>query len=271
MKRKLGFTLMETMISMALFGVLMIILFAAVNGFQRNWLKEYAKQDVNASFVRVYRAIDDDLSKSSSTFFHYYNENDSYNASNKGSPSLMAKRWCMFPITDAGVDNDGFPSWKYIVVYYLRIPAKDKCQTAKGATTETYCPHKQLVRVLIEIPPKGIMTESGVGHFNNTMQDYVRYCMSALTSTVKAKDAVGTGNIKDIRVIDSDIVDLTIKDRRDDRVTFDLMLLRIADAQKYIEIGKTQLIGDNVVQPTATTKAKKYLEETSWTTMTRND
>lgn len=270
MKRKSGFTLMETVISMALFATLMVILFGAVNGFQRNWLKEYSKQDISASFVRTYRAIDSDLSSSSSTYFHYYNEDDASNASNKNNSSLLAKRWFMFPRTSSGVNIDGYPKWKDIVVYYLKRPNNDKCKKS-AARTNVYCPHKQLVRVTITLPGTGVpaTTESGSGNFNAYLRGYLND-IPRITDSIAVGATVDAGTVTDIRTINSDIVDLTIIEKSDGRVSFDLMLLRIIDAQKYITIGETPLIEDSIIKPQATSTAKKYLEETSWVTLTRN-
>ncbi len=273
MKRSFGFTLIEAMISVALFGVLMAILFSAINSFQKGWLKEYSKQKISAQFVRLFRAVDSDLSKSDSKFFHFYNEPGA-------DASLVNRRWFFFPITEeegpdglAGPAIDGTVKYNRLIVYYLKIPNKDNCIEEKF----TSCPHKQLVRVKIAITGLPVYSDSVIENpnGNNNTFSYIeefRNYMPVLTGTPRVNDSVGLkGSIKDIRVIESDIVDLTVNEVRNGRVRFDLLLLRIMDAQKRFTVGETKIItGSNVLKPEATDIAAKYSEETSWVTMTVN-
>jgi len=274
MKRNSGFTLIEAVMSVALFGIVMAILFTAIRDFQKGWLKEYAKQSVNAQFVRVFRAIDNDLSKSDSKLFMFYNEKDSDN-------TLKNRRWFYFPITEeesdiltgqalTGPNRDGTVRYNRLIVYYLRSPKNDHCI---GDKTKT-CPHKQLVRIKIAIKGLPGYTDLGTNETHAVAQyiNSFRTDIGAITVNPKVNDLVGTkGTIIDVRTMESDIVDLTVRDFGNERVRFNLMLLRIMDAMKHFRVGETELItGADVTKPEATGKAKRYLEETSWITMTRN-
>ncbi|MBR0519155.1 hypothetical protein IJJ97_05130, partial [bacterium] len=56
--------------------------------------------------------------------------------------------------------------------------------------------------------------------------------------------------------LQNDIVDLTI-DRIDDKIQFNLTVLRIKDAERHFQIGTRNLIN-------ATADTRKYIENLSW-------
>lgn len=278
MKRNYGFTLMETMISLALFGMLMVVLFGAVNGFQRNWLKEYAKQNVNAQFVRAYRSIDLDVQGTNTTFFHDY--------TNTESPKEVGRRWFMFPISKSdatsisGVTSDGYPLWTHIVVYHLEQPPKDSlCPQDHKETLNDFCPHKLLIRheIRLNAPPR--TTELGETGCNTYMREFAKKIPEIIASRPRSFITLnpsppnlvsGDYEVVDRRVIETDIVDLSVDSSYDRRVQFNLKVLRIIDAQKYIRIGATSLVEVTPEGSKIKEEAKKYIEETSWITLTNN-
>ena len=286
MKRNFGFTLMETLISLALFGVLMLILFTAVNGFQRNWLKEYAKQNVNAQFVRAYRSIDTDVQGTNTTFFHDYK--------NTENPKEAGRRWFMFPISKtetntspgappgsiSGVTSDGYPIWTHVIVYHLEQAPKDHlCPKDNPEQLNDICPHKLLIRheIKLAMPPR--TTELGDINCNTYMFELAKKIPEIIAAKSKSTIYVtfpvatlsGNYDVTDRRVIETDIVDLTVDSSHDRRVQFNLKILRTIDAQKYITIGTTPLVEITPEGSTMTADAKKYMEETSWITLTNNN
>ncbi len=254
MKKRAGFTLLETMISVALFGVIMIILFGAVNNFLKAWLKEYAKQNISSQFVSIYRAVDSDVTLTSYSFFRDYTNPEANGAESE-------KRWFLFPISSPGITDDGYPVWERLVVYSLRIPKNDKCSSS------ACCPHKQLIRHEIELDRVPRMSELSNGSFYADLEIYMSIITIILNSSANDKiNLLSTPRfvtVRDVRVIASDIVDIKLNSENYTRVVFDITLLRILDAQKSITIGS-----ENLLEPSDT--SKRFIEETSWVTLTNN-
>ena len=71
-KNKKGFTILETILSVAIFSALMVIVFHCWMEFQKASIKNEGKQDTNIQFVKIYRNIDKYVSSSNSRLFRYY-------------------------------------------------------------------------------------------------------------------------------------------------------------------------------------------------------
>jgi len=279
MKRILGFTLLETMLSVGLFGIVIAILFGAINGFQKGWLKEYSKQSISAQFIRIYRAIDSDVSGTSTTFFYDYIMEG---ATCKGA------RWFMYPISKSdtqnpgdnslsGVNPDGYPVWTRLVVYHLAFPKDDKCSGDKTfGSLNTYCPHKRLVRHEIKLDKTPDTSETGEINFNTDMKKYALMIDDIIKSKYDQSLTLSPGRtvkVVDVRTVQNDILDLTLTREKVKQIKFRAKFVRMIDAQKNIgksglELGERELLtNDGDIKDDT---LKKYIEEVSWITITNN-
>lgn len=118
MKRRAGFTLIETMLAVAIFGVLMALLSNTLTNFYRTWIGEYEKQGAAARLARVYKSIDDDLTKTSYNYVYAYNRTHFLDGQNVINPHNY--RWIMFPISANEVGSDGYPRWNKLIIYVLQ-------------------------------------------------------------------------------------------------------------------------------------------------------
>ena len=286
MKQLRGFTLMETIISMALFAILTTVMFKAVSAFQKTWLKEYSKQSVSKQFVKTYNTINSDFSGSSGALLKHYQQKNILNGS----------RWFMFPVTEEvsnpppsfplpentiGVSKDGYPLYTMVLLYSLEVPPHDNCKKdGSPDSPNQFCPHKQLVRRKILITREDLQKGSG-----NNLNGKVMVPLFNNINEILNLKKTGTFSLSgfyfyDIAVIERDITDLTIvpaKIDHDFEIGFHLKVLRIADAQKFLaqskggSFGERQLIDAKGNSSTTKKDIERYMEETAWTSISQNN
>ena len=287
MKRILGFTLIEAVLSVALFGIVIAILFSAINGFQKGWMKEYTKQAVSSQFVKVYRVIDSDVSGSAYYFFHDYKPEDSIPLK-----KCQGNRWFMFPISKSvkdssgnlilsGVNDDGYPIWTHLIVYHLEVPKDDKCKPELDQNkVNPYCPHKHLVRHEIQLSWTPRVSELMDDTFNQNLKGYIDRIPYIINSKYGDDIDLSAGKIArvvDRRVVGTDITDLLVDSSEQNKIRFKLTLLRIMDAEKHITVRndpggtQTKLIEATIndSKPSDDT-VRRYIEETGWISLTNN-
>ena len=152
---KKGFTLFETMISVTIFSVLMIIVFNCWMEFQKVSVKNEGKQDTNIKFVNIYRNIDKYVSSSNIRYIKYYSQPNL--PSEFKNNECKKKRWIAFLLSrqiddvnkvDLGKTMNYNKYRKDTLVYntvllYLLDYKSGCCGSFEN------CPHKNLYRYYI--------------------------------------------------------------------------------------------------------------------------
>ena len=271
---KKGFTLFETMVSVTIFSVLMIIVFNCWTEFQKVSLKNEGKHDTNIQFANVYRNIDRVVCSSSTRLFKCY--------SDSSVPTEISthqnKRWFAFFVSRTGnnLDDDFYyDSPKYeeevvkledgakktekisremplriiyntVVVYLLHY--KDNC-----CGDFKYCPHKSIYRYVYK-------AKNDIYFGNVTLCNWGLNFQEELQSSVNA--ILSNPDSKPYSIIENNLVDMTIE-KTDDKFKFVLTVLRENDAERHFQIGTRDLVNANA-------ETKKYIENLSWVSIPSN-
>ncbi len=276
--RKKGFTILETMISVTIFSVLMIIVFSCWTEFQKVALKNEGKHDTNITFVNVYRNIDKYVSSSSVRLFRHYTD-----SSLLGVSGHENKRWFAFLVSRENNQLDGKPIYRKIDVVKNETP-KSLSERMVYNTCVMYllryksgccggfqnCPHKSLYRYVFNIVgtehiPIGI-------YFGNNYRYGVIFNSDVIQNKVlKILQNPESNSVAQPSVIQNNIVDLKIK-KNDDKVQFYLKVLRISEAERVFTMGTRQLTNLDLTEEFNITdpEVKKYIENLSWISIPSN-
>lgn len=276
---KKGFTILETMVSVAIFSVLMIIVFSCWTEFQKVALKNEGKHDTNITFVNVYRNIDKYVSSSSVRLFRHYTDSALLGVSGHEN-----KRWFAFLVSRKNNQLDEKPIYKKISVMDKAGNTKYLSERMLYNTCVMYllrykqgccggfqnCPHKSLYRYVFNIVgtehiPEGI-------YFGNNYRYGVYFNSDVIqTKVLTILQNPESNSIAKPSVIQNDIVDLKIQ-KNDDKVRFYLKLLRINEANRIFTIGTRQLTNFNLTEEFNITdpEVKKYIENLSWISIPSN-
>ena len=283
-----GFTILETMISVTIFSVLMIIIFNCWTEFQKISLKNASKQDTNVTFVNVYRNIDKVVSSANIRLFKHYA--DVGNLDLQGYENV---RWFAFLLSRSDNKLDGNVVYKNIYVCnnnfhhsFLEPTTTGLCPICTGPenhnlnplpqriiynTCVVYriyypgccngyqnCPHKSLYRYVFSVPNIYFASSSDFGtKFKNILNNDV-------------KSVLINRNAKPFSVIENNIVDLKIR-KSDDKIRFYLRLLRINDAERHFQIGTKQLTSLTTTDEyNVEDDVKSYVENLSWISVPSN-
>lgn len=262
--RKRGFTLFETIVALAVFSLVMLIVFEAWHKFQKTSEKNDAKQGANYKTVRVYKDINKYLSCGSVRYFEHYNGADV----DFGGESLKSKRWFAFLVSrnlegiggyqekidmsesiNYSQKSNGDMSIAYnaCMVYFLDYPG-----CCKGFNN---CPHKTLMR-------KVFKTKENI-YTGKTSYTFIKELRDNLQKQIS--DPAGA------TVVETEIVDLKTR-QEDDRIKFNMTILRIPEAQRVFELGSEQLTSSDPDKEyeIKNEKVKKYVENLSWITVPGN-
>lgn len=250
---KKGFTLFETMVSITIFSVLMVIVFNAWTEFQKASIKSEGKQDVNIQFVNVYRNIDKVVSSSSVRLFRCCDDDD-LPPEVQGYGNL---RWSAFMLSRENNQLDGEPVYTDIgektskrmkyntcVVFLLHYPG------CCGGFSK--CPHKSIYRYVVGA--NNVVCFGDKAHkWGDELQENLKGCvLNILKNPDKSSHSVVENNIVDLRV-----------EKNDDKLRFFLKILRTKDAKRFINVGTVDLVSPN-------NNVKKYLEDLSWISIPSN-
>ncbi len=272
---KKGFTLFETMVSIAIFSALMAIVFGAWTEFQKTARKHEGKQDTNITFVNVYRSIDKIVSSSSVRLFRSYLD-DTPEYLNFGHTNL---RWFSFLLSRNNQQLDGRPIYQKrddttsdVLIYntcvvYLLYTPEDSCEGFQN------CPHKSLRRYVFGTTQGNNDDEVYFGADENKVLHIYREKIMEGDKAITVRKILDNPNDNSFpySVIENNIVDLKI-DKQDDKIRFFLRILRINDAQRYFEIGTKQLTSSssNIAQDFTSEDARNYIENLSWISIPNN-
>ena len=259
--RSKGFTLFETMITITIFSVLMIIVFSCWTEFQKVFIKNEGKQDANVQFVNVYRNIDKVVSSSSVRLFSCC---DDTTLASIGMPTHENLRWSSFLISRNNHQLDGEPVYRQETGGSRRLIIYNTCvvfllhYNSGCCGSFSQCPHKSLYRYIFPI-------DDSDGGVNNEI-----YFSSGYPWGVHFKQIL-TGSVENIlsnhnaiphSVVENNIVNFRV-DKQDDKLQYYLDVLRIKDAERHFQIGSKNLIDPD-------DETKKFLEHLSWISIPNN-
>lgn len=229
MKHRHGFTLVETLLSIALFTILMAALFGVFNSFQHDWMMAYKTQNVNKQIIRVYRAMDRDLSMSLTPFVTDFHEHGLLYPNEMGTD----ERFCVFPLATNAAGSDGYPVWNRIIVYRLR-GKKQSGSTISGV------PFKDLVRYEFKLFDPILTVETGKSNANIPMYIFNSHLKEALEMKIGSETTLNGDkfplgiqpDIKSLKVklvkssiIETDITEMDIRSNEDRKVVVSLFLI----------------------------------------------
>lgn len=242
-RNRSGFTILEAVISTALFAVIILIMAGTLKTILDIWRKEEAKQNVHRQFVKIYSSLNNDLSLSSTSYLNAYC---------KGSGGNDEYRWLAFPYPkgDTGdnsvkLGNSDSINWQSNIIYYIVRPAGDGCQNWNC------CAHKRLIR---KTTTDSLPVSNGD---NGTYDMYNPLDGSRISSYLTA--GLGAGG----RTVEENIFDLRITQLKRGAVSFELTVVRLEEAQRKINMATT-----NFADPNGPGQA--FTEKIGWTIITNN-
>jgi len=239
-----GFSLLEALVSIAVFAIVMALIFSISNGFFKSWKKHDAKQDVNKEFVKIYSAISKDVNQSNMGYFASYNYNNG-----TGGEHIEDKRWFCFPASiDEGnklqTDGDGRVIWTDIVIYCV-IKPNDDC------SSDLFCPHKKLVKTVYSFK-----SPSALNMINTPLDELVRKINTTLLLPNSQFPNISELSFTSSRTLSENILDLTVNcDKLKGKIEFNLEIVRLEDAKKAIKIGEYDF---------HTEEGRKFIESIEW-------
>ena len=269
---KKGFTILETMVAVAIFSLLMIIVFSCWTEFQKIALKNEAKQDINVQLVNIYRNIDKSISSASIRLFQLYSDTSKINIGHKD------RRWFAFMISrkDGQLDGEFLyqakdASFKRLIyntiVIYLLYYKEGCCEKFEN------CPHKSLFRYVIS-SSKEIYFGSPITPANLDGCDWGSVFEDDILPQVA--NVINSPFSESHSVVENNIVDLQIK-KYDDKIRFFLTLLRTSDAERHFTIGSKKLTTkdpendpENPIFTITNPELRKYMENLSWISVPSN-
>ncbi|MCQ2736405.1 MAG: type II secretion system GspH family protein [bacterium] len=269
-KRK-GFTLLETLVSMALFSAVLVIVFNAFLNMQKAAFKTQGKNDANSQIIHMYNSVDGEISKTNIKLFRCYRSGK--------SPYLSEKRWFAFPVTGSrtgtemqknticsSYGEEGGIGYSRVRLFFVNY--KPGCCGGFNS-----CPHKSLCMVELPLCKSGSMVPGHSCGSCGVPYDYTttRKCISAMfdggdrISDFMNKGASYCHNVQ------NNILDLTIDSPLFNSSESQLLYLnftgsffRTEEAEKF----HFRPQGVNLISPSGETL--KYIEKISWTSIPAN-
>lgn len=155
MKRACGFTLLELLVTVSLFSIVTLVSFVLLMRGGELWRDTSGQHTSTISLAKIDRHFRQDLPQASKASV----STDSVPGSLAGAPDGSALWFLSARESGNGSPvrkNDGTPFWQRNVLYYLAVPTDHQqtygmvCTGATGIQNDDYCPHKVLIRVVID-------------------------------------------------------------------------------------------------------------------------
>lgn len=276
MRSHRGFTLLETLISVAIFSILMIVIFKAFDVMQKATVKSEGKNDANSKFVRLYSEVNRNVGNTNIKFFKCYKYAPcQYSSENK---------WFAFPVTGSRAEltntaiavspaDEGSIGYSGVIMYFLYY---------KPGCCESYdnCPHKTLYKAFLPLCKKNgnlfehrsCNTCSVPYSFDLTQQAMNMEFDNNGTLISKYFDINVMNNDKiHNRIVEKNLVSLDLICPAYEAggeqflyITFTVSFFRTEEAEKeHFRPGRNSLI-------TPSDAVKKYIEKLSWTSVPGN-
>ncbi len=221
-----AFTLVEIIVSTAMFFLMLALLFGAYSTFMKYFRISETKNEVHRKFLHI------------STDFRRESLRTVIDTVLFGS--YAGRDWICFK---SNLDNDenphyndeGYPIWQKYIIYYTVRPSNDNC-SKPVSDTDDICPHKYMIKKTVGIATS-IQNESGVAPY--------------LNFTLTRDQAISEPNVLSVKPLADCILEM--KGNRDHtKVSMNLKIMRVQEATRYLRIGVASLSDE---------KAKLYTNE----------
>jgi type II secretory pathway pseudopilin PulG len=229
-----AFTLIEMIVGMALFMIIMVIIFSTFRTFTSCWKVAESKNEVHRQFLKIMYNFDREMSRTSL--------DSVICGTNNG------QNWICFksPIDMNGSPvylDDGTPDWQKFIIYYTSRPPGDSCTIPAGM--DSYCPHKYVIRKDVGI---------------NAQLSNPGRVTPYLTFTLTINQASGEPDVIYVKPLTNNILEMSFN-KDANKAYLHLKILRISEASQHLRVGLVPLSSGN---------AKTYINELVWSVMPRN-
>lgn len=244
MKRR-GYTIVEVMVTVAISGILLIVLGKAVGLSDDAVRKSTGNYDCSATLKKAARRLQQDISQTSG---------QKILIGAIGGTISDGDAICVLSSKDGtGVgqfDTSGGPKWVRNIVYYCITPqshdsyAGTTCSTAVGPwQADDHCPHKILIRQEIDLPdtpvgnpdPEQLLTPS-------ELQSAIIAPLGTDLSPIRAQ-----ANCRKAEILGTQMLGMKIS-RNSAGVQIELVAVDLARANREIRVGQTSLYSSSYVQ-----------------------
>ena len=267
-----GFTLFETLISIAIFGIVTMLMFQISIRFFKSLTVSSSKQHANSKFIKAYKYIHKDLSLTDSRYVYTY----------KIYLNDIPTRWMFFPIP---TDKNGLMkgegnkfSWQRICFYYLKYTNSScgECKNKKYSVSKEsllkdekyrYCSDKNLIRLVYDYI--GYNDNYYLSEALSTISDNINsYTLpfennsfpSNFECNIKGYNKIPIIKFVEKKVIAKDIMDMEITTNLH-YVNINMSTVKKEDIKKEVKYGTTDFTLD---------KYSKFVEKTQFIVNTKN-
>jgi Tfp pilus assembly protein PilE len=237
-KHRRGTTLIEVMISCAIYGAIVLSVFALMKYGTRSWRSVETKNTVQASMRKVMDNMYNELVRTSYSTVILYDSDYRHaicfksamneTVDNRATPGLDRK----FII----LDSSGEPIWQKYVLYYIARPSSlvyhkgiscDGADAASISNPDNKCPHKWLIR-------KDIILDAGI----TSAGDLVQFLNEPADKA--ALVAQKTGNVARVQLIGDNILSFNLR-KSEPEIQMTLKAFRELEAGETRTVGNTEI------------------------------
>lgn len=268
-----GFTLVETLVSILIFGILSILMFQMTSRFFQLFTISSSKQSVNSSFIKAYKEMQKDLSITDSRYVYSY----------KIYLKNIKTRWILFPVPtnkNGLISGEGNKfNWQRIYFYYLNC-TNSNCNECKNknysVSKEKYlenekykfCSDKNLIRLIYDYTAYNdsvffpmALSEIGKNISSYTLSIDSNSFPSEFEYEIKGYNKIPIIRFVEKKIIAKDIFDMDIT-TNSSNVNVKILTVRKDDIKKELNYGTA----DFTKSP-----ASRFVEQIEFTTTSKNN
>ncbi len=273
MNNKKGFTLLETLISIVVFGLLMVLMFHISARFFQLFNASSSKQSMNNQFLKTYTHLQKELSITDSRYVYSY----------KIYLKDIKARWMIFPIptdTNGQMKSEGNKfNWQRVYFYYLHCTNPDcpECKTKNyyvdkesQLKNEAYkfCSDKNLIRLIYEYTAynDAAYLSEALSNICDHISEYTlsidsNFFPSEFETEIKGFNKIPVIKFIEKRVIAKDIFDMDITTNANN-VKIKMSKVKKDEIKKKVEYGTTDF---------TKSKNKKFVENIEFMVHSKNN
>ena len=246
--RTRGLTLPELLVSMGVFALLSVVLFAASQMGIRSFTAVQGRYGASAALRRATTALQKDIAHADSSFMQSAllgtGHGDILWFLSADDPDMNASSQERFQVNDAGR-----PEWRRNIIYYLarptdhdRVSGGYTCVAGAGGLNDTICPHKFLIRMVVDGPdgPDGeeaLLSEAEVKTYALQPPGY------------NLGGLLAPAEVEDVKLVSNDMLQFAVDgfSSGDRFIELSVAAARIQEAVKNVPaLGTVSLIGHPV-------------------------
>jgi len=238
-----GFSVVELMLSLAIFGMLMVVLAGALTFTQTMVGRIQGQADGDVQLKRAMTALQRDLSQSS------FLESSAAPGLTLSGARLSDCLWFLSPrdpLDDPHRKVNGLPFWSSNVLYYATLPTNHDavfgrtCNLAPDAQGyDQICPHKVLIRLEVDQAPT---TDYGD---EDTEEELLPSPAGLLLQPVGLNvGALATGQVRSARIVAGNLLTFRVRNPGVDAphsIEFELQSVALQAAQRKVAVGVAPL------------------------------